>query len=153
MRSRYTRHSHHRNGFTLVELMIVVAMVGILVAVAVPYFSVYRDKGHVTYGVTMANVIQSALANYAVDSSGNAYPTAIPDYNTLVGIVNAHGGEFEPTEQEMGITFLHYTPEDTNSDGEDDSYTMSFAMSGVPTDVTGWCIVLAPHDVVKCAAQ
>jgi len=61
-------------GFTLVELMVVVAIVGILAAIAIPNLFNIKDKA--TWGTAKANVdvVRSALASYMVDSANWRYP-------------------------------------------------------------------------------
>ena len=55
-----------QNGFTLIELMITVAIVGILAAVALPAYQDYTIRGQVAEGLTLAEGAKTAVAeNYA----------------------------------------------------------------------------------------
>ncbi len=53
-----------QRGFTLVELMIVVIIVGILAAVAIPMYSGATEKARATECVAALGTIRSALRNY-----------------------------------------------------------------------------------------
>ena len=75
------RHSMAGNeGFTLIELMIVVAIIGILAAVAVPNFLAYRDRSRQAAVIATGEAVRSAQAAYAADSNNNEYA---PDLATL----------------------------------------------------------------------
>src|SRR3982751_371983 len=62
-----------KRGFTLIELMIVVAIIGILAAIAIPKFSQLITKGNEANTKGNLGAIRSALSIYYGDTEG-AYP-------------------------------------------------------------------------------
>ena len=57
----------NNKGFTLIELMIVIAIIGILAAIAIPNFISYRDKTYCSAAETDAQTIAGAIADYFSD--------------------------------------------------------------------------------------
>ena len=54
----------NNKGFTLIELMIVIAIIGILAAIAIPNFIAYRNKSFCSATESDANNIASAVSDY-----------------------------------------------------------------------------------------
>jgi type IV pilus assembly protein PilA len=51
-----------QKGFTLIELMIVVAIIGILAAIAIPAYQDYTVRSQVTEGLNLASAVQTGVA-------------------------------------------------------------------------------------------
>ncbi len=63
-----TNMKNIQQGFTLIELMIVVAIIGILAAVAIPSYQDYTARAQVTEAVLLTSAFKTGLAEYYSDS-------------------------------------------------------------------------------------
>ena len=64
-----------QKGFTLIELMIVVAIIGILAAIAIPAYQDYTIRAQVTEGLNLAGALKASVSEYY--ASNGTWPTAM----------------------------------------------------------------------------
>ncbi len=99
-------------GFTLVELMIVVAIIGILASVAVPYYSRYIQKARLTSLVFPGvHAIETNLAAYFAFQPTLPFPTGAT-FSILVADANTQ--YFNPTPSGGTVSFVINAHGNTN---------------------------------------
>ena len=62
--TNWLRKQKNQKGFTLIELMIVIAIIGILAAIAIPQFSKYRAKSYNAASLSDSKNLKTDLEGY-----------------------------------------------------------------------------------------
>ena len=120
--------THKQQGFTLIELMIVVAIIGILAAVAIPAYQDYTIRARVTEGLSLASGAKTAVAEY-YSTNGT-----LPADNPTAGMAAAKSISGNSVRQ---VEFKNKEIEVTFSGGKEINNKMLF----LKPDTTGGKIV------------
>jgi type IV pilus assembly protein PilA len=113
-----------QQGFTLIELMIVVAIIGILAAVAIPAYQDYTARAQVSEAFTMVDGAKTAIAEYG--QNNGAYP----------------GAATNPTAASLVVAGKYADAAVTNDTGV---VTVTFKATGISAaSVAGKKVVLTP---------
>jgi prepilin-type N-terminal cleavage/methylation domain-containing protein len=78
MKLKNFKKQANEKGFTLIELMIVIAIIGILAAIAIPNFISYRDKAFCSAVEKDAQSLQGGLADYFAIPSNQSFADVGP---------------------------------------------------------------------------
>ena len=141
-----TIKAQNHRGFTLVELMIVTAIIGLLAAIAVPNFIAYRYRAKIASCVQTSDSIRGAFAGFAASEPDNLFPEAssVTSWQDLSIICNSNGATLKDNETAQGVVFSSYDDLGTRSD-----YYLILNVQGVPADVTGSQIEIRASGILK----
>lgn len=74
-----------QKGFTLIELMIVVAIIGILAAIAIPAYQDYTTRAKITEVINSASPAKTSVSEFFISQGRMPSTAALAGFNTTIG--------------------------------------------------------------------
>ncbi len=104
-----------QKGFTLIELMIVVAIIAILAAIAIPAYQDYVIRSQVSEGATLADGAKTAVAEFYSNKGKFPPSNASAGLATAASIQGTYVKSVDATNGLITVTFSKASPQKANA--------------------------------------
>lgn len=108
--------SRTKNGFTLIELMIVVSILAILITIAVPSYRNYLKQSEVGVIISYLSPVKNAILIYC-NEHNDQLPNAGEAYNDVLGVIVNNGNSIDIKQINNGIIKVQITSTDLDLNG------------------------------------
>ena len=102
----------NRKGFTLIEMLVVVLIIGILAAVALPQYFKAVEKSRSTEALSVLGSIAAAEERYRLSTSDNVYTQSFEDFD--ISFTGSNGSD--ATGNQLATKNFHITLSGTGAD-------------------------------------
>ncbi|KAB7623795.1 pilin [Alkalilimnicola sp. S0819] len=128
-----------QQGFTLIELMIVVAIIGILAAVAIPAYQDYTIRAKVSEAIGMGSAAKVTISEYYVSEGSMPTNNTLAGVNTAVTTAVVADIDYNDSNSTIGVITINVSAGELGGDTSATARSFQLVGSGANGKVTWNC--------------